>query len=102
MSSRPKKQTGAAQAENMAVSLQPDEYKVIIIGALSVGKTSMLLRYVHDMFEDRVSRFVSEEKKPVVVNGKEIILDIWDTAGKTMSSCMSSESYRGLQVGCSQ
>ena len=70
------------RADNMATVLQPDEYKVIIIGALSVGKTSMLLRFVHDMFEDRVSRFVSEEKKTVTVNGKEIVLDIWDTAGK--------------------
>lgn len=94
MSSRPKKQTGAAQAENMAVSLQPDEYKVIIIGALSVGKTSMLLRYVHDMFEDRVSRFVSEEKKPVVVNGKEIILDIWDTAGQERFQSITNRFYQ--------
>ena len=88
MSSRAKKQPGTTQVENMAVALQPDEYKVIIIGALAVGKTSMLLRYVHDTFEDRVSRFVSEEKKPIMVNGKEIILDIWDTAGK--ASCAGS------------
>ena len=65
----------------MASALQGDEYKVIIIGALAVGKTSLLLRFVHDTFEDRISRFVSEEKKSVTVNGKEIVLNIWDTAG---------------------
>ena len=65
----------------MATALQAEEYKVIIIGALGVGKTSLLLRYVHDTFEDRLSRFVSEEKKTIVVQGKEIVLDIWDTAG---------------------
>ena len=67
--------------DNMATALQAEEYKVIIIGALGVGKTSLLLRYVHDTFEDRLSRFVSEEKKTVVVQGKELVLDIWDTAG---------------------
>lgn len=68
-------------AKNMATALQAEEYKVIIIGALGVGKTSLLLRYVHDTFEDRLSRFVSEEKKTVTVHGKEMVLDIWDTAG---------------------
>ncbi len=69
-------------AHNIASDLQKDEYKVIIIGALGVGKTSLLLRYVHNTFEDRISKFISEEKKSVVVNGREIVLHLWDTAGK--------------------
>ncbi len=68
-------------ANNIASDLQKDEYKVIIIGALGVGKTSLLLRYVHNTFEDRISKFISEEKKSVVVNGREIVLHLWDTAG---------------------
>ena len=66
---------------NIATDLHKDEYKVIIIGALAVGKTSLLLRYVHNTFEDRISKFISEEKKSVVVNGREIVLHLWDTAG---------------------
>ena len=69
------------ERENLASALTTNEYKVIIIGGLGVGKTSLLLRFVHDTFEDRVSRFVAEEKKAVMVDSKEIILDIWDTAG---------------------
>lgn len=72
----------SSDKENLATALCAGEYKVIIIGGLGVGKTSLLLRYVHDTFEDRVSRFVAEEKKAVTVGGQEIILDIWDTAGK--------------------
>ena len=68
--------------DSMPGPLGSNEYKVIIIGGLGVGKTSLLLRYVHDTFEDRVSRFVAEEKKGVTINGQEIVLDIWDTAGK--------------------
>ncbi len=66
----------------MAAAFSSSEYKVIIIGGLGVGKTSLLLRYIHDTFEDRVSKFVAEEKKTVMVNGVEVVLDIWDTAGK--------------------
>lgn len=69
------------ERESMASALAANEYKVIIIGGLGVGKTSLLLRFVHDTFEDRVSRFVAEEKKAVIVDGQEVVLDIWDTAG---------------------
>ncbi len=69
------------ERENLASALTANEYKVIIIGGLGVGKTSLLLRYVHDTFEDRVSRFVAEEKKVVIVDDQEVVLDIWDTAG---------------------
>ncbi len=80
-----KKGGDAGRSDNsttLASAMQQDEYKVIIIGALGAGKTSLLLRYVHDKFEDRISRFVSEERKVVTVGDKEIVLDIWDTAGK--------------------
>lgn len=70
------------ERDTLASVLATSEYKVIIIGGLGVGKTSILLRYVHDTFEDRVSRFVAEEKKTVSVDGYEVVLDIWDTAGK--------------------
>ncbi len=75
-------------ANNIASDLQKDEYKVIIIGALGVGKTSLLLRYVHNTFEDRISKFISEEKKSVVVNGREIVLHLWDTAGAMLCVCL--------------
>lgn len=71
----------STEKDNMASALAANEYKVIIIGGLGVGKTSLLLRFVHDTFEDRVSRFVAEEKKTVSVDGHEVVLDIWDTAG---------------------
>ena len=57
-------------------------------GPLGAGKTSLMLRYIYDTFEDKISRFVSEEKKSVTVDGREVVLDIWDTAGKLMCTCM--------------
>ena len=56
-------------------------------GPLGAGKTSLMLRYIYDTFEDKISRFVSEEKKSVTVDGREVVLDIWDTAGKLTCMC---------------
>ena len=54
-------------------------------GPLGAGKTSLMLRYIYDTFEDKISRFVSEEKKSITVDGREVVLDIWDTAGKMLT-----------------
>ena len=64
--------------------LPPSSPQIIVIGALGVGKTSLLMRYIHGQFQDRLSRFVAEEKKSVVVDGKEVHLKIWDTAGRPL------------------
>ena len=64
-----------------AALLQPNEYKVILIGAVGVGKTSLLMRYVHNNFEDAPNKFVAEERKAITINGKEMVLYLWDTAG---------------------
>ena len=60
-------------------------YFVVFAGPLGAGKTSLMLRYIYDTFEDKISRFVSEEKKSVNVDNKEVVLDIWDTAGESYS-----------------
>ena len=62
--------------------LQPNEYKVILIGAVGVGKTSLLMRYVHNEFQDTPNKFVAEERKTININGKDMVLYLWDTAGK--------------------
>ena len=60
--------------------------QIIIIGALAVGKTSILMRYIYDQFQERVSTLIAEKDKLVTVDGQELHLKIWDTAGTdTMS-----------------
>lgn len=81
------RQTAGEPSENMATALRPDEYKIVVIGALGVGKTSLMMRFITNRFEERISRFISEEKKAVRVKDgrgkeREITLDIWDTAGE--------------------
>ena len=78
---------------NMASALAQGEYKVIIIGPLGVGKTSLLLQYISNSFEEHVSKFVSEEKKAIIVDDKEIVLDLWDTAGEAPVSFSLSHTH---------
>ena len=82
---------------SMASALCSNEYKVIIIGGLGAGKTSLLLRFVHGVFEDRLSAFVAEEKMTVCVDGCEVVLDIWDTAGRCV--CVGGGRGGGLKYG---
>ena len=61
----------------------PSLTQIILIGALAVGKTSLLVRYVHDQFQERMSTLIAEKEKVVMVEGEEVHLKIWDTAGIT-------------------
>lgn len=92
-------QRQAKRSEDLASALTLNEYKVIIIGDVGVGKTSLLRRFVHNTFEDRVSHFLAEEKKLVMVDGQEIILNIWDTAGKH-GQCGMTNNYVQIRSQC--
>lgn len=39
------------------------------------------MRYVHDQFHERMSTLIAEKEKVVTVDGQEVHLKIWDTAG---------------------
>ena len=58
--------------------------KIIIIGSVNVGKTSLLMRYATGMFQNKLkstsnASFITKEKE---INNKKYELKIWDTAGQ--------------------
>lgn len=60
-----------------------DEYKVIILGAPGVGKTSLIQRYIHNVFDVQVpQQSVQEEEKVVDIRNRQVKLKICDMAGK--------------------
>ena len=69
-----------------------DWFKVIIIGDANVGKTSLLLRFIENKFTPTTTSigYISDRKKLINVNGKEVNLHVWDTAGQA--------SYQGVVV----
>lgn len=59
-------------------------FKFIVIGDTSVGKTSLIGRLIENKFDTNHEFTVGVEfaSKNIMINGKTIKLQIWDTAGQ--------------------
>ena len=70
--------------------------KILLIGDSAVGKTSILFRYINDEFPDcYISTIGVEYKmKTLMINGKKIILRIWDTSGQERYRSITQNFYR--------
>ena len=83
------------------IILKMDEYdylfKVLLIGDSSVGKTSVLLRYVEDKFNAEFQTTIGVDFKVSTfnMNGKSIKLQLWDTAGQDRFKNIVASYYRG-------
>ena len=77
-----------------------DKYKIIVVGAGAVGKSSLTIRYViGDFFEHYDPTIEDYYRKLVEVDKKPAYLDILDTAGQQEFSAMQEQFYRqGLFV----
>merc|ERR1712241_203647 len=67
------------------------------IGDASVGKTSLLLRFADDSFEDNYISTVGVDFRfrTVTVDNELVKLQIWDTAGQERFRTITSAYYRG-------
>jgi len=71
--------------------------KILLLGDFSVGKTSLVRRYVDGAFDDKYLTTIGVKisKKLVEVDGVECELLIWDVEGSTPSKKISLGYYRG-------
>lgn len=65
-------------------------YKILILGERSVGKTSLLLRFCRDVFNQSIMQSIglSFLPKEVIIDNEKVVLAIWDTA--------ATEAYRSI------
>ena len=71
--------------------------KVVIIGDASVGKTSIILRYVNNTFSDNIKPTIGcdhYEKEIDTGAGQQVKLSIWDTAGQERFRGLASSYYK--------
>ncbi|MDR3163447.1 MAG: GTP-binding protein [Helicobacteraceae bacterium] len=71
--------------------------KVCLLGAFSVGKTSLVSQYVHSVFSDRYLSTIGVKisKKELSVTGETVSLVIWDMEGKDVYTDIKVSYLRG-------
>nr|XP_025123026.1 ras-related protein Rab-36 isoform X2 [Bubalus bubalis] len=74
--------------------------KVVVVGDLYVGKTSLIHRFCKNVFDHdyKATIGVDFEIERFEVAGTPFSLQIWDTAGQEKFKCIASAYYRGAQV----
>jgi Ras-related protein Rab-1A len=72
-------------------------FKILIIGDAATGKSSMLLRFTDDSFDDHIQSTIGVDfkVKHLDMHGKRVKLTIWDTAGQERFRTITSSYYRG-------
>ena len=60
------------------------KYKIVFLGNQSVGKTSIIHRFIYDSFDDTYQATIGIDfmSQKMYVEDKIIILNLWDTAGQ--------------------
>ena len=77
--------------------------KVVIVGDTGVGKTCLIERYVHNIYEENskatlVSSYTCK-KVDIKEYNKSVSLDIWDTAGQEIYRSLSKNFYVNAVIG---
>ena len=78
----------------------PEHHKIVLLGDSSVGKSSIVARYINDRFFEYCESTIGAAffTKKINYNQRDIILDIWDTAGQERYNSLLPMYYRGAQA----
>ena len=75
-------------------------FKIILIGNSSVGKSSIIQRYIQKIFNDEYTCTIGVDffMKTIDINDKLIKLQLWDTAGTERFKSITTGYYRGANA----
>jgi small GTP-binding protein len=75
-------------------------FKIILIGSSSVGKSSILQRYIQKVFNESYSCTIGVDffMKSLDIGEKSIKLQLWDTAGTEKFRSITTGYYRGANA----
>ena len=59
-------------------------FKIVLLGEGRVGKTSLTLRFIKDVFDDNQQSTIQATylQKDIIVGNQQVTLSVWDTAGQ--------------------
>lgn len=71
-------------------------FKVVVIGDIECGKTSIMNRFIEGTFDEESATISVDYKEKILeVNDKSIKLQVWDTAGLERFKAINNSFYRG-------
>ena len=76
--------------------------KYIIIGDSAVGKSNILLRYIHDRFNEEFHSTIGVEfgAKNIQIDDQIFRIQIWDTAGQEAFRSITRAYYKNSVCAC--
>ncbi|KAF9819131.1 hypothetical protein SFRURICE_000796 [Spodoptera frugiperda] len=86
---------GAMREEDLEVAL-----KVVIVGDGGVGKSSMIQRYCRGTFTRDYKKTIGVDflERQIEIDGEEVRLMLWDTAGQEEFDAITKAYYRGAHA----
>ena len=77
--------------------------KVVLLGESSVGKTCIITRFVDDEFDKEIisttgASYANKTLKFKDYNNKEILFEIWDTAGQEKYRSLTQLFYKDASI----
>lgn len=90
----------AACAENRTGRVGLKICKAVIVGDVAVGKTCVVNRFCHDVFnrDYKATIGVDFEVEKFSVLAVPFTLQMWDTAGQERFKCIAASYYRGANI----
>ena len=83
--------------------IAPPSYKVVLLGESSVGKTSLVHRFINDSFNPHTSNtigaaFITKIYTSRNTPDRKIKYEIWDTAGQERYRSLTPMYYRNARI----
>ena len=77
-----------------------ENVKISLIGNSGVGKTCIILRYTNENYSENTvsTQGANYSPKTININGKNIQLDIWDTAGQEQYRSLGRHFYKDSYI----
>ncbi|KAK0069654.1 ras-related protein Rab-23 [Biomphalaria pfeifferi] len=74
--------------------------KVVVVGNGAVGKSSMIQRYCKGIFTRDYKKTIGVDflERQIEIDGEEVRLMLWDTAGQEEFDAITKAYYRGAQA----
>ena len=73
-------------------------FKLIMLGSLGSGKTSLITRFIDDEFTEELPTIGTDLKSMKLrVNSSGVRLEIWDTAGQEQYQALTKQYYTRSQ-----